>query len=419
MTGVGARAGRGAESGGQAPGGFVAPAGFLWGAATSAYQVEGANDACDWHDWERISATCREPCGRACEHLQRYRQDIALLAALGLNCYRFSIEWSRVAPAPDRVDERWLAHYGRVLDACHEHGLEPIVTLHHFTNPRWLARAGGWECERAPLAFARHCEAVASALGERFRLAITINEPNIPPLLGYELGVFPPGRRDPAARRRVSAALLEGHRRAAAAIRRAAPHVRVGLALAMADWQALPGGERELQRTRAAREDIFLRACGEDDFVGVNVYTRHRIGPQGWVDPDPGSELTAAGYEFWPEAVEATLRRARLLSGRPLLLSETGIATDDDRRRVEFIDRAVASLGRAQRAGVDVRGFLYWSALDNFEWQHGYSQRFGLIGVDRATMRRSVRPSARRLGEIARAAQAARGSALPAPGGVA
>jgi beta-glucosidase len=177
------------------------------------------------------------------------------------------------------------------------------------------------------------------------------------------------------------------------------------MALAMADWQALPGGERELEEVRRLREDVFLAATEGDDFVGVNTYTRHRIGPEGWVGPEPGVELTCAGYEYWPEALEATLRRAwALTSGRsPLIATEAGIATDEDARRVEYIDRSVASMRRAMADGIDVRGFIYWSALDNYEWQSGYGQRFGLIAVDRRTQERTVKASAWHLGRIARA----------------
>jgi beta-glucosidase len=174
------------------------------------------------------------------------------------------------------------------------------------------------------------------------------------------------------------------------------------MALAMADWQALPGGERELEETRRLREDVFLDATEGDDFVGVNTYTRHRIGRDGWVGNEPGVELTGAGYEYWPEALEATLRRAwAMKSGcAPLIVTEAGIATDDDQRRVEYIDRSVAAMRRAIAEGIDIRGFLYWSALDNYEWQCGYAQRFGLIAVDRRTQARTVKPSAWHLGEI-------------------
>jgi beta-glucosidase len=175
------------------------------------------------------------------------------------------------------------------------------------------------------------------------------------------------------------------------------------MALAMADWQALPGGEAELEQVRRLREDVFLEATDRDDFVGVNTYTRHRIGPDGWVGNEAGVELTSAGYEYWPEALEATLRRAwAVTGGRTLIVTESGIATDHDARRVQYIDRSVAAMRRAMSDGIDVRGFLYWSALDNFEWQHGFGQHFGLIAVDRRTQERTVKPSARHFGEIAR-----------------
>jgi beta-glucosidase len=171
----------------------------------------------------------------------------------------------------------------------------------------------------------------------------------------------------------------------------------------MADWQALPGGQRELEDVRRLREDVFLEATEGDDFVGVNTYTRHRIGPDGWVGNEPGVELTAAGYEYWPEALEGTLRHAwHLTGGRTLIVTESGIATDDDARRVEYIDRAVAATRRAIADGIEVRGYLHWSALDNFEWNHGYAQRFGLIEVDRHTQARTPKPSCAHLGKIAR-----------------
>jgi beta-glucosidase len=281
--------------------------------------------------------------------------------------------------------------------------MTPMVTLHHFTNPRWLVRAGGWEDAATAERFARFTGAVSEALGDLAGMIITINEPNIPALLGYEDGVFPPGKRDRAARIRVSEVFLDAHQRAVQTIRRFRPELPVGLALAMADWQALPGGEQELARTRRLREDMFLEATGADDFVGVNAYTRHRIGPDGWVGNEPGVELTAAGYEYWPGALEATLRRAwHVTGGQALIATETGVATDDDTRRVRYIEGAVAGTCSALADGIDVRGFVYWSALDNFEWHHGYGQRFGLIAVDRETQERSVKPSAWRLGKIAR-----------------
>jgi beta-glucosidase len=343
-----------------------------------------------------------EPSGLACDHLRRYPEDLALLAEIGLDCYRFSVEWSRVEPEPGRFSEHWLTHYGDVLECCRASGLAAMLTFHHFTNPRWVAGAGGWENPDTAKRFANFCQVLADRLGDQIELAVTINEPNIPPLLGLENGVFPPGKRDRRARLRATEVFIDGHRRAVEALREVRPDLPVGLALAMADWQALPGGEGELEAVRRLREDVFLEATDGDDFVGINTYTRHRIGPAGWVGNEPGVELTAAGYEFWPEALEATLHRAwEVTGGRPLIVTESGIATDDDRRRVEFIDRAVSGVARAMADGVDVRGYIYWSALDNFEWHCGYAQRFGLIRVDRATQERTVLPSARHLGNLA------------------
>jgi beta-glucosidase len=286
-----------------------------------------------------------------------------------------------------------------------------IPTLHHFTNPRWIARSGGWENPDTAWCFARYCATVIEALADLAALIITINEPNIVALLGYENGIFPPGKRDRAARLRVTATFIDGHRRAIAAVRDLAPRTPVGMALAMADWQAIRGGERELQTTRRLREDVFLEATEGDDFVGVNTYTRHRIGPDGWVGNERGVELTGAGYEFWPEALYGTLRHAwRVTGGVPLIVTESGVATDDDTRRVKYIDRGIAAMRRAIDAGIDVRGYLHWSALDNFEWNHGFAQRFGLIAVDRRTQERTVKPSCRHLGKIARSSALASGA---------
>jgi beta-glucosidase len=384
---------------------------FLWGAATSAHQVEGGDEASDWHEWEQLpEGICSEPAGIACDHLNRYPDDIALLAGLGLNCYRFSVEWSRIEPEPGQFEHRWLDHYRRMCECCREHGLLPVVTLHHFTNPAWASADGAWENPGTAERFGRFTAAVLDALGDQVALLITINEPNIPALLGYEEGLFPPGKRDREARLRATDVFVDAHRRAVAAARERLPELPVGMALAMADWQALPGGESERDEWRRLREDLFLDATDGDDFVGVNTYTRHRIGPDGWIGNEDGVELTVMGYEFWPEALGAALERARdYTRGRPLIVTESGIGTDDDTRRIEYIDRAVASMRQAMARGVDVRGFLYWSALDNFEWQHGFGPRFGLIEVDRATQERRPKPSAAHLGALAtRAAQPAR-----------
>ena len=381
---------------------LVFPPDFGWGTATSAYQVEGGIAANDWTQWEQQPGSgCVEAAGAACDHFTRYRDDIALLAELGFGWYRFSIEWSRIEPAPGQFDAAALDHYADVIAACHEHGLRAAVALHHFTNPLWLVADGGWENPRAVDCFRRYCEVAAQRLGAGIDLVIPINEPNMPPLLGYSVGWFPPGIRDDETWGRVNALYLEAHVRAREVVRQhtGAP---VGMALAMADWHLVPGGEHHLEQMRSRREDVFLAAARDDDFIGVNTYTRHRVGPAGFMDVEEGVELTGMGYEYWPDALEATVKRAAAATGRPVIVTECGIATDEDARRVAFIDATLRGVHRCLSDGVDVRGYHYWSALDNFEWNHGYTPTFGLIAVDRSTQERTVKPSARHLGAIAR-----------------
>lgn len=377
------------------------PSDFVWGVATSAYQVEGGVLANDWVEWERTPGSgCAEPAGSACDHWHRFRDDIALFAGLGFGSYRFSVEWSRVEPVEGQFDAAALDHYRQMIDACHEHGLQAAVAFHHFTNPLWVSNDGGWENPRTVDRFRAYCETTAQALGGGIDLAITINEPNIPPLLGYSVGWFPPGVRDDDAWARVNANYLAGHE-AARDVLREATAAPVGMTLAMADWQLLPGGERHLEQMRCRREDEFLASARDDDFIGVNTYTRHRVGADGFSGVEAGVELTDMGYEFWPEALEATVRRAAAATDRPVIVTECGIATSEDGRRIAFIDATLRGVARCLDDGLDVRGYSYWSALDNFEWNHGYRPKFGLIGVDRVTQERTLKPSAHFLGRIA------------------
>ncbi|HWC14836.1 MAG TPA: family 1 glycosylhydrolase [Actinomycetota bacterium] len=376
---------------------------FLWGAATSAHQVEGNQDN-DWTQWEKTGA-CVEVSGDACDHYNRYEEDIALLAGLGLNSFRFSIEWSRIEPRPNDFSEEAIAHYSDVLTACHEHDLVTAVSFHHFTNPRWVADGGGWENPRVAELFARFCEHTARSLGSDIDLVVTINEPNMPPLLGYADAVFPPGKRDPEARMAATHNFIAAHEAARDVIHEHTD-APVGIAVAMADWHLVEGGDAELGQIRSLREDVFLASARSDDYIGVNTYTRHRVGPDGFMDVEDGVELTAMGYEFYPSAVGATVRRAAELTERPVIVTEVGIGTNDDTRREAFIEAAIHEIDQCVSDGIDMRGFYYWSALDNFEWHHGYGPKFGLVAVDRDTQKRTVKRSGRFLGDIASARRA-------------
>jgi beta-glucosidase len=401
------------------------PAGFLWGAATAAHQVEGGNINCDAWLLEHVEGSLYgEPSGDSCDHYHRYDEDIRLLAALGLNAYRFSIEWARIEPEENEFSLAQLDHYRRMLAACHEHGVKPVVTLHHFTSPRWLAARGGWEEPETARLFGRYCERVVDHLGDLIGVACTVNELNLAILLqqwgflhlddailaapwrisaAHRLGVAPERFSSfPFCVRSASRdVLLEAHRRGAQALRAGPGAFPVGMTLALREWQVAPGGDAAARELRESSEDVFLEVARADDFLGVQCYTRQRVGPQGPLPPNGDIELTQMGYEIAPGALATTIRDASEKAQVPLIVTENGIATDDDSQRIAFIESALKGLAACLRDGIDVRGYFYWSLLDNFEWLFGYNPKFGLIAVDRKTLRRSVKPSAEWLGRTA------------------
>ena len=381
------------------------PQGFIWGTATAAHQVEGGNWTNDWWAWEHAPGTpCAEPSADACDHYHRYREDVALLASLGFNAYRFSLEWSRIEPEQGHFSRAQLDHYRRMCAACLEQGVAPIVTFHHFTTPRWVAARGGWTEPDTAERFARFCARATAHLGDLVARSCTLNEPNIVAAFGHRWGLFPPGLRDPDMHLRANDVMVAAHRLAVEAIKSGRGRSPVGLTLAMQDYQAVDGGEAQRDAERSVMEEVFLDAARADDFLGVQTYTRLRIGPDGMRGPEPGVPSTQMGYEFWPEALEATLRRAWEVTQQvPLIVTENGISTANDADRMLYVERALRGVLSCLRDGIDVRGYVYWSLLDNFEWVYGYRPTFGLIAVDRETQLRSVKSSAYWLGEVARA----------------
>jgi beta-glucosidase len=382
------------------------PDGFEWGAATAAHQIEGGNWNNDWWQWEHTpGSAATEPSGDACDSWSRWPDDVAFARELGLTSYRFSIEWSRIEPEPGEWSSAAIDHYRALGQALLDAGIEPVVTFHHFTSPRWFAARGGWLADDAPAVFARFCERAARELAPILRRACTINEPNIVAVMGHLLGMFPPGHTDLDEFHRVTAVFCRAHRLAVDAIRAGAPGVPVGLTLSMTDHQAVDGGEAMLEQTQRMMEDVFLDVTDGDDFLGVQCYSRMRVGPQGPVGPEAGSIVLSLGYEYWPEALAACVRRVWAYTGGrlPILVTENGIGTDDDELRVRYVETALAGVLDCLAEGIDVRGYTYWSLLDNFEWAFGYGPRFGLASVDRATFVRAPKPSAARYAEIIRA----------------
>ena len=390
------------------------PRGFKWGTATAAHQIEGGNVNNDWWAFEHTPRSgCRESSGDACDSWERWEEDAELVADLGFDHYRFSVEWSRIEPAEGEISTSALAHYRRQCIALWERGVEPVVTFHHFTTPTWLTDQGGWETDYSVERFGRFCTIVGEALGDVMARACTINEPNNLATMGWHAGLFPPGKQDEELSRSVAARFVQAHRVAVDAIRAAAPGVPVGLALSMTDYQSAPQGEDTLRKIRHDSEDIFLDAIHGDDFVGVQAYSRMLIGPSGWVGPEPGVPVLDLGYELYPASLGNCVRRAWRYTGGsiPLLVTENGIGTANDELRIDYVGKALSGLLDAIDEGVDVRGYAYWSLLDNFEWLFGYRPKFGLIGVDRRTFCRSPKPSAGWLSTVVKT------NALPVAGG--
>lgn len=412
----------------------VFPDNFIWGAATAAHQVEGNNVNADSWLLENLKPSLfREPSGDGVDQYHRFADDMAIVSGLGLQAYRFSIEWARIEPEEGVFSDAALNHYQRCIDHCLERGIRPMLTFHHFTLPIWQARLGGFTDPLFPDRFARYCAHAARRL-RGFDLACTINELNLP-LFVREMSLQRLQYGRGPEKIAVAAAALGGsvdrfflftpaeairdqglraHALGRDAIKSAHPGCSVGATLALQDEQAEPGAEPLRDQRRDDYYGVCLDAVAGDDFIGVQTYSRVVSKRDGTSGPEAGHRLTVMGYEDRPQALAATCRFAWARTQTPIIVTENGWAGDDDGRRAEFITEALGALHAAIADGVDVRGYFYWSLLDNFEWLAGYGPKFGLIGVDRDTMRRAIKPSAVRLGAIARANGLALETPLPA-----
>ncbi|MCA0755776.1 family 1 glycosylhydrolase [Paenibacillus sp. N4] len=416
------------------------PDNFLWGASTAAHQVEGNNTNSDFWLMENLEGSVfKEPSGSAVDHYRLFREDIARMAEMGFNAYRFSFEWARIEPEEGRFDPAELGHYRDVLLACKEWSITPIVTLHHFSSPQWLIKQGGWEAAETPARFARYCAHVMNELGDLIPYVCTINEANISigikkimkrhelqsgaqgaqvgmnmdrmaqmqkyfEELGKAFGVPHTEVHSFLAPRSEKGLeiIFQAHMEAKAAIRLIRPQTRIGLSLSLYDIQSRPGGEE--QAAHALQEEFlqFIPYLKDDDFFGLQNYTRVLYGPDGILPIPDGAEITQMGNEFYPEALGAVVRYVAKHLEIPIMISENGIATDDDTRRVVFIDRALKGVHDCISEGIQVLGYMHWSLMDNFEWQLGFAKRFGLIEVNRATQERTIKPSGLHLGNIAK-----------------
>ncbi|HYM49679.1 MAG TPA: glycoside hydrolase family 1 protein [Candidatus Limnocylindrales bacterium] len=414
------------------PGRF--PDGFFFGTATAAHQVEGGNHRNDWWEWEQRTGSIRngDRSDPACDHFERYQSDFDLLRSLHQNAHRFSVEWSRIEPAEGEFDPSAIAHYRRVLEALHARGLEPMVTLHHFTIPRWLSDRGGWLDPTTVSRFARFTDQVIEALGDLATYWITINEPTGLVYQSYLTGEWPPGLRDFRSGVRVLSHLLLGHWEAFRRIKARRPAAQVGLAhhLRIFDpfraWHPADRliaavydrvfNETLLRSLRAGRSMFPLSRAGmvrgprqSQDFIGLNYYTRNlvrfsRRAPAQFF----GERVNRAqaptsdqGLEIYPEGLYRwllKLDRQRL----PIYITENGVADASDALRPAFLRDHLQATLRAMDRGVPVRGYFHWTCFDNFEWAEGYGLKFGLASCDLHTQERRLRPSGRLYAEICR-----------------
>lgn len=382
------------------------PDGFLWGASTAAHQVEGNNTTSDW--WEREfgrapDAAEHKPLdhvsGDAADSYHRYPDDMRLLRDAGLTSYRFSIEWARIEPESRFVSLAQIDHYRRMVDTARDLGLEPIVTLHHMTNPAWFTRDVGWGDPRSVDHFGRFVQLALPILTD-VQLVCTINEPNIVATIAA------PGNRDwegnglPPGDAAITEHLISAHQLAVALVRSAG--VAAGWSVGTQAYLPEPGFEEAADEWGYSREDVFLDAAEGDDWIGIQAYTRTRIGEGGALPVPEDAEQTLMGWEFYPQALEHGVRRSWERHHVPIYVTENGIATQDDARRIDYTTQALRGIESAIADGVDVRGYLHWSALDNYEWGT-YTPTFGLIEWDSQTFERTPKPSLAWLGEVATA----------------
>ena len=405
---------------------------FLWGASTAGHQVEGGNVNADiWPLEWAPNSLFKEPSGDACDHYHRYAEDIALMADLGFNAYRFSLEWARIEPEEGYFSRAALDHYRRVLGSCLDHGITPVVTYCHFVTPRWFAADGGWTGDAAVDRFARFAARATERLGDLIPWAATLNEPNV--IVQLELtGVIPMGVSEgkPLTMSVESAETSAGpstgfgvggydparyrhgligtnvermgaiHRAAVDAIKSGPGDAKVGWTLALVDLQAGEGGDDRLTLARQGAQYDWLDVSADDDWVGVQTYSRIVLGPERAIPLAEGVPTHQTGWEVYPEALGHTVRLASERAGVPVIVTENGMATDDDEARIVYTRGALDGLAGCVADGIDVRGYLHWTLLDNFEWMAGFEKTFGLIAFDPETFERTVKPSARWLGTI-------------------
>lgn len=364
------------------------PSGFLWGSATSAYQVEGGIEN---SDWSRFA-----PAKKAADQYRLFEQDVQLLSELSQSSYRLSIEWSRVEPQEGVFDKKEILHYRKVLESLLQKNITPMVTLHHFTTPLWLADKGGWANGRVSEYFSRFVQRMAEEYGDLVNLWVTINEPVNYAVLGYITGRWVPGTTNPFLFLRVLQNQIRAHKAAFKVIHKVKPDARVGIAqniVYVEPYSAMPWDRAVASVARSVQNRWFLNRLGDSlDFIGVNYYFHSRIRFPGF-QRNENKVLSDVGWEVYPEGIYHAVKEMSVY-GLPIYITENGVADVKDKLRGDFIRGHLRWLHRAIKEGADVKGYFHWSFIDNVEWEKGLKPRFGLVEVDYSTQKRTPRPSA-------------------------
>ncbi len=413
---------------------------FLWGSATAAYQVEGYCTNNNWYRFEGEADKKGSPrilngqrAGTCCDHWNRYKEDIQLMKELSLNAYRFSVEWSKIEPEQGKLDEGALDHYEDMVDELKKNGIEPMITLHHFTDPLWFYEQGAFVREDSPEIFAGFVEKVVTRLGQKVKLWGTINEPTVYATQGYLKGRFPPALKDPGKVGVVLRNLMRSHTAAYQTIKKVEPGAQVGLIAAILHneparrWhpldvrqsRALNRSLNEIHLTYLvdgvfdfsmpdARKLYYESGVKEAfDFVGLNYYTRFQHKFRFRKDDSiveipkvPPEKITDMNWEIYPEGFYQALKMISSHTSKPVYITENGISDDSDTKRAGFIEDHLRVLNKAVSEGMNVKGYFYWSLMDNFEWAFGFEKRFGLYQVDFKTQARTLRAGSRKYPEI-------------------
>lgn len=405
------------------------PDGFLWGVSTAAHQIEGGNVFSDWYDWEREGKVKNgDISDSACKSWDNFDRDLRTLKDLGVKAYRYSVEWARIEPESGRFEEAALKRYGDFARDLVSNGIQPVLTLNHFTLPRWFVKLGGWEKLENVAHFKNFTRKVVEFLGEYVHYWITLNEPNVYLAMAYLLGEWPPEKKDMKLAARVFVNLLNAHSQSYDTIKEKLPTSMVSVAQNMMPF--LPERKWAVQDNFAAnfinnlynhsfldslklgkivklpgREKAAPQLKGKLDFLCINYYSRSFVR---YARPFPkihsGTQLekTDMGYEFYPQGLERVVMDAHLRYQLPIMVSENGIADSTDSKRWSYIEQALLGLRKAMDRGAKVFGYFYWSLMDNFEWREGYAMKFGLYETDRESFELSPRESAMKYKQLIR-----------------